>query len=890
MVWPTLLAAKHSEKPSIIRLLNALSDAVYYYMELFAIHHIISQGSIEAARTILNSQNPSVNDADLKEDKITAACTRLHQKGQENVDEYKLLINNIVQLIDSGTLHWRSHNLALNLLGILIRPDIAFPAQGVRSLMDSLIHDNIRLRDTSVFYIPWILKQQKRKHKKVLIDPHRVNGSNTLTEKHQKIQPGDSRKDVTWMQYDSSRLLETDEEWEQQHFVEKTYYGWYTWPKQLQVYAPPSQQPPLDRAREELTDGEKQVYDFFNDQEKVDKLISFLSLEGNKEKDSFNTRRFWMFKGIFRNFGDTFVSKFRGHLERLVEESQKSSQRCATEIITGILRGSKHWTFTKHQALWSWFKPMLKTGMAKVTVETVEDWGTCMATASADRDPNRMHPLLELLMQDPLDNTQAAFNGASRLYMLLGGLGQQEWRVAELSSSLLEYLRPQLDHPYKNIRDRVGSVLTGIFMYDLQLPGGSPSLYPKTIEFVDYLLPQLQLLVQETVSASPTSISTSPGSLDASELEHVQPKMLHGVHKGMVGGGSPLMVMDIPESSSGTAALHGHVYDKQETQPVMIRDTGHHTQPNVIPMEVLECGPSKQLGLSSSPVNNGFMSGGVSEERKKTVRLMNTVCRWLIGHMGRCYNGVTPELYRLLPHLCQLESVDNDPELRSNCVASLALMSHALVLPERLPALLEAIHSIANNSAWWRARAAILAVLQVVVFHNMFTVVACGEGAAEGIQRLVVSLLRDPRLEVRTMASQVLSGLIHCRFITAEEKLINEFTTQLQKKRKKAKKNRSNGPPEAMTPQQIVELHAGVLGLCAYVSAFPYDVPESLPDVLLTLSEHLNDPHPIPATVKKTLSNFKRTHHDNWRQHKQKFTDDQIAVLTDLLLSPSYYA
>lgn len=43
-------------------------------------------------------------------------------------------------------------------------------------------------------------------------------------------------------------------------------------------------------------------------------------------------------------------------------------------------------------------------------------------------------------------------------------------------------------------------------------------------------------------------------------------------------------------------------------------------------------------------------------------------------------------------------------------------------------------------------------------------------------------------------------------------------------------------------------------------------------------------------TVKKTLSNFRRTHHDNWQQHKQQFTDDQLLVLTDLLVSPCYYA
>ena len=43
-------------------------------------------------------------------------------------------------------------------------------------------------------------------------------------------------------------------------------------------------------------------------------------------------------------------------------------------------------------------------------------------------------------------------------------------------------------------------------------------------------------------------------------------------------------------------------------------------------------------------------------------------------------------------------------------------------------------------------------------------------------------------------------------------------------------------------------------------------------------------------TIKKTLQDFKRTHQDNWQDHKQKFSDDQLAVLTDLLVSPSYYA
>lgn len=43
------------------------------------------------------------------------------------------------------------------------------------------------------------------------------------------------------------------------------------------------------------------------------------------------------------------------------------------------------------------------------------------------------------------------------------------------------------------------------------------------------------------------------------------------------------------------------------------------------------------------------------------------------------------------------------------------------------------------------------------------------------------------------------------------------------------------------------------------------------------------------GTVKKALSEFKRTHQDCWHEHKTQFSEDQLAILTDLLVSPNYY-
>ena len=45
--------------------------------------------------------------------------------------------------------------------------------------------------------------------------------------------------------------------------------------------------------------------------------------------------------------------------------------------------------------------------------------------------------------------------------------------------------------------------------------------------------------------------------------------------------------------------------------------------------------------------------------------------------------------------------------------------------------------------------------------------------------------------------------------------------------------------------EKLIKRHAGVLGLSACVQAYPYDVPDFIPQVLMDLSIHVNDPQPI---------------------------------------------
>lgn len=151
-------------------------------------------------------------------------------------------------------------------------------------------------------------------------------------------------------------------------------------------------------------------------------------------------------------------------------------------------------------------------------------------------------------------------------------------------------------------------------------------------------------------------------------------------------------------------------------------------------------------------------------------------------------------------------------------------------------------------------------------------------------------LLEDEQLEVRELAATTLSGFLQCDFLSIDEPLQARIESLSKTRLPKRKRRELCSVVDTIPSTDLVRRHAGVLGLSACVLSSPYNVPTWMPGMLMDLSAHLNDTQPIEMTVKKTLSDFRRTHYDNWQEHKQKFTDDQLLVLTDLLVSPCYYA
>uniref|UniRef100_A0A8C5A3D9 Proteasome activator subunit 4 n=1 Tax=Gadus morhua TaxID=8049 RepID=A0A8C5A3D9_GADMO len=764
LTWPAIVhsglsSAMSLEKPSIVRLFDDLADKIHRQYETIGIDFSVS---VQERERDHNSPVP---------------CSTLSIGG----------LRALTQLVALPR-PWKFEHIAIGFLSLLLRDDLPLPAPAVLFFVKSLNHDSLLVRKVAISAVAGIMKQLKRPHKKVPVNPLELCGGKLPSG----LAAGD-RPDNQWLQYHSDSLPQTQQDWESCVFVEKTHWGYYSWPRKLMSYAPPEEQPKQNLTREEMNEREQIIFDHFSDPVFIAQLIEFLSLEDRKGKDKFSPRRFCLFKGLFRNFSDAFVPVLRPHMQRLVADSHESKQRCVAEIISGLIRGCKHWSYVKVEGLWEVLCPLLRTALTNITIETYADWGTCIATACESRDPRKLHWLFEMLMESPVNGEGGSFVDACRLYVLQGGLAQQEWRVPELLHRLLQYLEPKLTQVYKNVRERIGSVLTYIFMIDVNLPYTQPTSSPRIADFTRRVVARLK----------------------------------------------PLM--------EGDEEIQNHVMEENEV--------------------------------------------GEPDERTQAIKLLKTVLKWLIASAGRSFSTAVPEQLQLLPLLFKIAPVENDDsydELKRDAKTCLSLMSQGLLYAEQIPLVLRVLQGIAGSSSW-HARYTVLTYLQIMVFYNLFTFMS-DQGSVDQVRALVVSLLEDEQLEVREMAATTLSGFLQCNFLSMDAPMQAHFEalclTSLPKKKTRALGSAVDTVPSA----DLMRRHAGVLGLSACILSSPYDVPTWMPQLLMDLSAHLNDTQPIEMTVKKTLSNFRRTHHDNWQEHKQQFTDDQLVVLTDLLVSPCYYA
>lgn len=282
------------------------------------------------------------------------------------------------------------------MITILVHPFVKYPTDIIRYSVHNLINESIEERKIAIQIVRFVLKQQKREHLKIQVDPFQIAG---VPKPNGKLKPG-IRDDNRWLLYDIKTVPRNQIEWDEPKYSHKT-EGFFGWSTSFSIYAPSRQQPNIDRTRDEMSVAEQIIFDFFSNNSNFDKLIAFWALEEKKGKEKFNRSRSFLIKALVSTFGEAFTDTICGHIERLIDiKDAESNHRCAAELMAGLMRGLKHWPYDKTEKIYDKLKPLIRSSLTNITVETDVFWGTCFATAAENFDPRRQYWLHEVRYDD----------------------------------------------------------------------------------------------------------------------------------------------------------------------------------------------------------------------------------------------------------------------------------------------------------------------------------------------------------------------------------------------------------------------------------------------------------------------------------------------------------
>ncbi|CAG4953561.1 unnamed protein product [Parnassius apollo] len=877
-LWLAVLKAPLSEKPSILKLEQAFGDTLQSHFPTVNTCLTISKSAIEAAKYFLS-------DGQLNEPQFAEMLQNAEKREMEtsiNTEKlYKEFIEDLVNIAEAPNVVWRRLELATQMLTFASSVQTAYPACAVRFVVRSLLHDDVAVRRLALRLTAFVLKQRKRKHAKITVDPYQVAG----VPRPERHVPG-YRKDLEWAMWSREKIPKTDEEWEQP-WLRNPNCGFYAWPEKLTVAAPSSEQFRCNEIKpEDMEEGERHLFEFFSDDANVDKLVAFLSVEEKKGKDKFNGVRFTMFRLLFAQFGERIANKFLKHALRCASESQEASQRLAAEIAAAALHAPRYWPRERALALQHAALDVIKAGLTAVTAETIEDWGTCLATGVEKLDPRRSGDILAALLDfcapqkaDATDHNdqEASFVVCARLIALQGALGTLTWRTAPLAAELLKRLESTnfIQHPYQNVRETVGRILMTIFDTELVFPGGDSGPAPRLVDFLASIRPRLAALYDEN------------GDIVALRSSATLAAAACGAQAGALPQLAPLPAPPAPLAHAHRASEHA------DTQPSEASGEGSDGEVNE---EVEDDGEGPLLGerldkrleaqlhtalrlagdtLPPPPTAPPSVQTFAPRDHANAINLLTTVLRGCTGLVVTGVCGRVEAQYPLVGVACAAGARgptpphEELPRAAAALLAAVAGASHAANNARAFVTAQSTLETLATQRSWW-ARLSCLELAQPLLFYAL-PVLCAQPDAATRAEAFTLNLMRDKRLEVRQTAAKLLTGLMHCRALPDENETLRSLMNSCRS-------------------QELVERHCGVLGLCAYLTSRPYSLGPKLGDVLNELARHTSAPDPIPATIRTALADFRRTHQDDWPKHRDQLTEEELDLLSDLTSPPSYCA
>ncbi|KAF8922284.1 armadillo-type protein [Mucidula mucida] len=400
----SLLECQHEEKPSIQKLVNSLASDCVPYLHEDAIHtdayDLATPRVDEAIRDLESEFTASFVNRNLLQEAIDKTYRRISNRNEL----YSRTISSILGIVSSSQTHWRYVQMACRFLVSLMRRDTPVPEEVAQFLLRH-----------STSAQPTIAAEAQRGITRLLkfVNVRTFSASTSDLWLHGWINP--LAQDVVVPSPSAFiELLQrpvTDEF--SSPYVDKIRTGYIAWSPTVKGYkAVTNDSEPFvwdkksSASLNAIGSGIKSE-NYFKD------MLALWSQESSRTGTlELRSDHVAFIKRLAKMYPYEVLAPIFENMESLLSDSDKYKQRAGGEVLTGLVRGCKHWTKTSSEKLWAWIRSRLDIIFAEIKPETLTFWETAIGHMLEDRDPRRNQPLVDWIFSLSLD-----FSGDSAFQM-----------------------------------------------------------------------------------------------------------------------------------------------------------------------------------------------------------------------------------------------------------------------------------------------------------------------------------------------------------------------------------------------------------------------------------------------------------------------------------------
>ncbi|KAL9090623.1 MAG: hypothetical protein Q9159_001870 [Coniocarpon cinnabarinum] len=250
-------------------------------------------------------------------------------------------------------------------------------------------------------------------------------------------------------------------------YVDQDYPGWLVWGKSIPSFKA------AESCELEYDEVEKHVRARIGkliDREWITKFFSFLKQEPRDSSlDRFRMTNVLMLAFILEYILTGEAAATLQDIRDLVQDvfgdgSDKHQHRATAEILASLLSAVGTLKLSMREEVWAFVFPIARRIFEDgLTPENSSYWQSFLDVAIQNKDPRRCWPLVDWLASFRLDmSSNAAFKESSKIILLEHCIYDLGWHF-RLADPILQDFLAHLDHPYKGVREVMGTTISSIY-------------------------------------------------------------------------------------------------------------------------------------------------------------------------------------------------------------------------------------------------------------------------------------------------------------------------------------------------------------------------------------------------------------------------------------------